>query len=258
MKTLLAVLAFVALTATSHAGSSRHVVRATPSGRPSPVLTSVIQLEATYDPDVLILEATGLTATGERATVTEGRDCYREESYHLKAMTDPRDGYWDACYRIVLETGGRRYIAGYEEESGDSDEDDTDVSSSSSVNVPLEFDVKTQSFRIRTEEMLPLPVRFRQKSFAGLRFLVPVNLRGFTKQEVETLIRDRGGEVVGTAGPVDVLVLPDRVDFCANSYRATNRLAERWLRKGAKVLWERYLGKPNGPLPCDDAGEWRD
>lgn len=126
------------------------------------------------------------------------------------------------------------------------------------ADIPFDFDLATQTFKIRSGELVPLPERFRQRGFEGLHVLVPVDLEGLSKQEVEWIVQKRGGSVVGAEGPVDVIVLPDRIDFCPHSSRGRNRLAERWIRRGAKVLWERNFGRP-GVLPVGHPeGDWRD
>lgn len=204
------------------------------------------------------LVATGLTAAGKRVTLTENPPCESEEEHHLKYMSDPQDGYWTSCHRVLLAHDGKTYVVGYEEKDGDSDDDDTDVSSTYGADIPFDFDLAAQTFRIRTNDLIPLPTRFRQRNIAGVRFLVPLNLSGLSKGETETLLQGRGGVVVGSEGPVDVVVLPDRVDFCPNSHRSRNRLAERWVRKGARVLWERNLGRPNAPAECGEDGVWRE
>lgn len=252
MKTAILLLALV-----SFVGSA--VARPAPSRPASPVLTSIIELKTTVsDWGEPTLEATGLTATGKKATITEVPDCRSEEVDHVKAMTDLEDGYWTACRRLVYVENGKGYIVGWEERDGDSDSDDTDVSSSYGADIPFDFDLATQTFKIRTGELVPLPERFRQRGFEGLHVLVPVDLEGLSKQEVEWIVQKRGGSVVGAEGPVDVVVLPDRIDFCPHSYRGRNRLAERWIRRGAKVLWERNFGRP-GVLPVGHPeGDWRD
>lgn len=227
----------------------------------SPILTSIISLETTADWGDVELVVAGLTATGARATRSEPRDSWIEEDHHLRYATDPRDGYWAACYRILLEEKGVSYIVGYKEEQGDSDDDFDDTIDSCTANVPFDFDLATQTFRIRTSELVPVPVRFRKRAWTGLRFLVPVNLHNVSKQEAEMIIQARGGKVVGGEGsgtePVDVVVLPDRIDFCPGHVRSRNRLAEKWARKGAQVLCERFFGRTGSPL-CNEEGELRD
>lgn len=257
VKTIIILLAVLSLAGTCEAGLIRRP-RAIKSDARSPVLTSVTELKTTVEYGTVELVVTGLTAAGKKASITEELECWPEDEHHLKYMSDPRDGYWTACYRLILGHEGKMYIVGYEEQDGDSDSDDTDISSSYGADIPFDFDLATQTFRIRMNELVPLPDRFRQRDFTGVRFLVPVNLRGLSKGEAEAIIRNRGGLVVNSAGPVDVVVLPDRIDLCPNSGQSRNRLADRWFRKGAKVLWERTFGRPNAPPDCGVEGDWRD
>lgn len=257
MKTTIVVLALLCLVGTSDAGHIRRPPTIK-SDAPSPVLTSVIELETTVDYGTVEMVVTGLTAAGKKATITEKLVCWPEDEHHLKYMSDPLDGYWTACYRLILGHEGKMFIVGYQEEDGDSDSDDADINFSYGADIPFDFDIATQSFRIRTNELVSLPDRFRQRDFTGVRFLVPVNLRGLSKGEAEAIIQTRGGLVVNSAGPVDVVVLPDRIDLCPNSGQSRNRLADRWFRKGAKVLWERSFGRPNAPPDCGAEGDWRD
>ncbi|MEW6351452.1 MAG: hypothetical protein AB1646_20560 [Thermodesulfobacteriota bacterium] len=257
--TLFLFLFAVVGTAVSSAGTRSQRAK---SSAPSPVLTSVIELRTDSAEDGCIsLYATGLTADGKRETLEESQDSQAMCEYHLKYMTDHLDGYWTECHRIILTVeGGNQYIVGYQEYDGDSDDDEDDVNFNDCVTVPLDFhfDVKTQKFVIHTDRLVPLPVRFRERKWTGHRFLVPLNLQGFSKDEMRLIIEARGGQVVGPEGPVDVVVLPNRVDFCPGHWGTRNRIAERWIRNGAKVLWERYLGHPNAQPVGRDDDEWRD
>ena len=250
-------LLLFAIVGSSTAALTRRPLRIR-SDAPSPVLTSVIELDTTISCGEVTLVITGLTAAGKRETIEKFVDSWTAEEYHLKWMSDPRDGYWEACDRILLVEGGTTYIIGYQKRSGDSDDADTDVFYEENVAIPFDFDVKTQRCQIHIDRLAPLPVRFREQKWAGLRFVVPVNLKGLSKDETKMVIEARGGQVVDTEGPVDVVVLPDRVDFCPSEHGSRNRIAERWIRKGAKVLWERYFGRPNAPCVGDGEAEWRD
>jgi hypothetical protein len=255
VKTFIVLLALLSLTGISDAAHVRRTA-AIKSDAASPVLTSVIEQKSTVDDyGTVELEVTGLTASGEKVTRSEELEWWPDETHHIKGISDPDDGYWTACTRMLIERDGAIYIVGYTEEDGDRD---GDSNSSYGGDIPFEFDVSTQTFHIRVADLAPLPTRFRQAKWTGVRFLVPVNLVGLSRGEAETIIQSRGGCIVGSDDPVDVVVLPDRTDFCPNSNRSRNRLAEKWIRRGALVLWERYFGRPNFPAPRGEEGDWRD
>jgi hypothetical protein len=230
------------------------------------VLTSVQELSLLHVSRVastgIALIARGLTATGECTELRhELPTSYRRaQKYHHKYLADANDNYWDRCFRLIYRHRNQDFVAGamVYMTNGEDDPDWYDSFPEIIMNVPWGFDVKTQKFWIHadTDKMVPLPTPLRGQSWAGLRFRMPLPLRRFKPEEAQGLIESRGGAVMDAQGPVDVVLLPDSIQFCPNSWRSHNTEAATWIHKGARVLWERNFPRPMASHDGDE--EWSD
>lgn len=166
------------------------------------------------------------------------------EEHHMKFLMDPEDGYWGLCYRALYGSGGRFYIIGHRQDVTDFDGDTATMDSS--LSIERGFDVKSMKFwyKIDINKTPVLPVRFKGREWRGVRFLIPARLEDFEREEAALLIERRGGQVVDATGPADVLLLPDRLEFCPGTLRSGHKVAAKWIRDGARVLWERDFPRP--------------
>lgn len=242
------------------------LVTTTTSGTPkSPVLTSVQELSlrdiSRGEDSGVALIVCGLTATGERAELRHDLPASyrRAKMYHYKYLADAHDDYWDRCFRLIYHHQGQNFIAGamVYMTNGESDQGYNESFPEIVLTVPWGFDLKTQKFWIHadTDKMVPLPTALRGQNWTGLRFRMPLPLHRFKPEEVRALIEFRGGTVIGAEGPVDVVLLPDRIQFCPNAWRSNNTEAAAWIRKGARVLWERNFPRPGTSHDGDEVWE---
>ncbi len=214
-------------------------------GQSSERLTTDIyfSLESKWDRAVLV--ASGRTDTGariEKRRLLSEKFSIEERHYRISEV-DPGEDERTRTHRVLYRHRGRAYIAGAHGKIASYPWVEWASMGGTLMNVPHGFDVEKQQIWIepRPEEMPPLPVPFKTRSWKGLRFGIPYGLERFQEQEARAIVELRGGLVVEDCNePVDVVLIADDTDFM---YRR-NELVERWMRQGAQVMWEKDFPGP--------------
>lgn len=195
--------------------------------------------------DRLVLVARGTTAGGDRI---ERREMLPEtfriekEPYESTPEHVPGAGC-EMSYRILLNHQGQDFVAGVVVRTGMCDSfEGLHYVDTRLTNVLWGFDPSTQKFWYDADPrtLPPRPVKFEGRSWKGLLFGLPSKLQRFTKREVKAIVKLRGARVVTWDRKVDVVLLRDDVDFTWTR----EKMAEEWMRLGAKVLWERDFPRP--------------
>jgi hypothetical protein len=170
-------------------------------------------------------------------------ESFRVEDTPFKVEKDPRERAEDRFYRILYHNHGKDLIAGVLDYWERSSPHNTQLDATL-TNVPCGYDPKARKFWVEADpaQMPPVPKHFRvMHRWPGKRFLVPLALEHHGLDLVKSEIEARGGYVVTCPeGPVDVVLLPDDVDFVWTR----NKAAELWVRRGAEVLWEKNFPRP--------------
>lgn len=216
------------------------------SSQPEERLTTVAYLSVDSTLwDRVVLIAAGRTATG--ASIQKKRllpESFRiEERHYSGVVIDPGEGERTRNYRVLYHHRGRAYIAGRLTKMSTPPWMEWNSMGGELMNVLHGFDVAKQQIWIepRPEEMPPVPVPFKGGNWKGLRFGIAHWLERFLEQEAQTIIESRGGHVVKNYNdPVDVALVNDDTDFL----RTRNKMAEHWMRQGAKVLREKNFPGP--------------
>lgn len=209
-------------------------------------LVTVDELLVDESYDCLELVTEGRTPEGERVEKRHrlSKNYEVSEEHYAEAVVDEEDGYRERYYHIVYHYRGRTFVAGVHTRfSRGGPESWFEPRDWDLTNVPWGFDVSKQRFRIEAnpEQMPPMPVPFKGRNWKGLRFGIAGPLERYLVREAKLLIELRGGQVIeNPKETVDVVLVADDVDFAWDR----NQKAEAWMRRGAKVLWEKEFPRP--------------
>jgi len=240
-----------------HSRSSLSSISGSSNDR-APVSVTRLDVEISPDGKKVLMVVRGLTASGRRTSLSQALPSafQMEPDFHHRWVSNPGRGLWDECRRILNRNGAVPHVVGSLVRTVD--RSGKVVRSEGVLGFSWGFDLATRKFwyKYNAAEAPVLPKPFRGENWTGINFRAPLQLVRYDLEEVESIVENWGGTIAGPEGPVDVVILPDSVDFCPTATGSRESEAEKWLRKGARVMWERNFPKPSPTKPGDD--EWRD
>lgn len=168
-------------------------------------------------------------------------EAFRQEETAFRVKKLP-NGTIDRDFRVIYRSGDSDYIVGFAMYTTFPDKEDrspyVDLTQMEEGKA-WGFDRAMNQFWFKPDiSKLPLrPEPFDEISWRGCRFWIAKPLQKKAPEQARALIENHGGRLVTHEGPVDVIVLPDGIDFTFDE-KARHRGAEQWIAKGARVLYE--------------------
>lgn len=230
----------------AEAGELVHMSPSVTSEKATARLTAVTGLSvhtftATERMGAVTLHAHGTASDGRwterRLTLPKS---YRiEKEPYAELFLDPGTGFHDHYHRILYRYRGRDLIAGVASYFGipGTPAETWDFELAKLTNVGWGYDVKKSQFWIQPDpsDMPWSPTVLREVDWKGRLVALPVDLERYDRMKARGIIESRGGYLARPGEQPDIVLLPDDVDFAWTR----NRDAEAWVRRGAKVLWEK-------------------
>lgn len=237
-------------TQVAEAAETRHGLPSVTSVKSSGGLTSVYELFVQTFTDTETMGAVSLHAYGR---TSDGSDVeryhalpksYRVEREPYAEFLSP-DGWYDRYHRILYNFRGRDLIAGVASYYGVPEWplEEWSWERSELTNVPWGYDQEKKGFWIHPSptDMPPVPIVVRNEAdWKGRLVAIPVELEYFDRRRAREIIEYWGGRLATPEERPEIVLLPDDIDFAW----ARNHEAEVWVRRGAKLLWERNFPYP--------------